>query len=80
MMHRNLDRQMETLLRIKDRSHIAEIDELLELSMDDATASWHLGPDGSWTRHAVGPDGEPLRDLQAYLIATRPRRRPSRGR
>jgi polyphosphate kinase len=80
MMHRNLDRRVEALLRIKDPSHIAEIDELLELSMDPGTASWHLGPDGVWTRHSVGPDGEPLRDLQAYLIATRPRRRMSRGR
>jgi polyphosphate kinase len=80
MMHRNLDRRVEALLRIKDPSHVAEMAELLELSMDPGTASWHLGPDGAWTRHFVGPDGEPLRDLQAYLIATRPRRRASRGR
>jgi polyphosphate kinase len=80
MMHRNLDRRVEALLRIKDPAHLAELAELLELSMDPATASWHLGPDGIWTRHSTGPDGEPLRDLQAYLIATRPRRRPGRRR
>jgi polyphosphate kinase len=79
-MHRNLDRRVEALLRIKDPGHIAELGELLELSMDPRTASWHLGSDGVWTRHSVAPDGEPLRDLQAHLIATRPRRRPGRGR
>ena len=80
MMHRNLDRRVEALLRIKDPAHVKEIGELLDLSMDPATASWHLGQDGGWTRHAVGPDSEPLRDLQAHLIAARPRRRVGRGR
>src|ERR687886_1035176 len=80
MMHRNLDRRVEALLRIKDPAHLAELAELLELSMDPGTASWHLGPDGAWTRHSLGPDGEPLRDLQASLIAARPRRRAGRGR
>jgi polyphosphate kinase len=80
MMHRNLDRRVEALLRIKDPAHLAELAELLELSMDPLTASWHLGADGVWTRHATGPDGEPLRDLQSHLIATRPRRRAGRGR
>jgi polyphosphate kinase len=81
MMHRNLDRRVEALVRIKDRGHLAELLELIELSMDTKTSSWHLGPDGAWTRHAVGPDGEPLRDLQSYLIATRSRPRAvARGR
>jgi polyphosphate kinase len=80
MMHRNLDRRVEALLRIKTPAHLAELAELLELSMDPATASWHLASDGTWTRYATGPDGEPLRDLQAHLIATRPRRRAGRVR
>ncbi len=80
MMHRNLDRRVEALLRIKDPAHVKELGELLDLSMDPGTASWHLGPDGVWTRHATGADGEPLRDLQAHLIAARPRRRAGRGR
>ena len=29
--------------------------ELLSLSMSDETASWHLRPDGTWTRHTTGP-------------------------
>ncbi len=80
MMHRNLDRRVEALVRLRDPGHIAELDELLTMSTDPGTASWHLGSDGSWTRHAVGADGQPLRDLQTHLIATRPRRRGARRR
>ncbi|WP_024285856.1 RNA degradosome polyphosphate kinase [Cellulomonas sp. KRMCY2] len=79
LMHRNLDRRMETLVRIGDPDHVAELIELITMSMDDRTSSWHLGPDGDWTRHHVGPDGEHLRDLQELLIA-RQRRRPARDR
>ena len=34
MMHRNLDRRVEALLRIKDPAHVKELGELLDLSMD----------------------------------------------
>ncbi len=80
MMHRNLDRRVEALVRLVDPSHLAELDELLSLSMDEGTASWHLQADGTWVRHATGPDGEPLRDLQEHQMAGRSRRRPSRRR
>jgi polyphosphate kinase len=79
MMHRNLDRRVEALVRIKDPAHLAELDDLLDLSMDPQTISWHLESDGSWVRHP-GPDDEPGRDLQAHLIAARPRRRGTRRR
>ncbi len=75
MMHRNLDRRVEALVRLADPSHIAETEELLDLAMDDGTISWHLGPDGAWTRHGEGPDGERGMDLQAHLIAEHTRRR-----
>lgn len=79
LMHRNLDRRVETLVRLGDPEHVAELLELIDLSMDPTTASWHLGPDGTWERRHRGPDGEPLRDLQELLIS-RQRRRPSRDR
>jgi polyphosphate kinase len=80
MMHRNLDRRVEALVRLKDPSHLAELDELLTVSMDPGTASWHLAADGTWTRHAFTEDGTPRLDLQSHLISTRPRRRTSRRR
>ncbi len=80
MMHRNLDRRVEALVRVKNPDHIQTLQKLLELSTDPGTASWHLGPDGTWTRHALNPEGEPLLDLQAHLIAARTRRPGGRRR
>lgn len=42
--------------------------------MADTTASWHLGPDGNWTRHATDAEGRPLRHVQEMLIDARRRR------
>jgi len=79
LMHRNLDRRVEALVRVSDPDHVTELVDLIDLSMDDGTTSWHLGPDGEWQLHALGPDGERLADLQSVLIA-RQRRRPGMGR
>ncbi|MEW2274773.1 RNA degradosome polyphosphate kinase [Streptomyces sp. SID685] len=75
MMHRNLDRRIEALVRVVDPGHRAAINRLLDTGMSDTTASWHLGPDGEWTRHATDADGQPLRNIQEMLIDARRRRR-----
>jgi polyphosphate kinase len=74
MMHRNLDRRVEALVRLGDPGHLAELDQLLDLSMDPGTRSWHLDAEGTWTRHDRDANGEPLLDLQSHLITTVPRR------
>ncbi|MCR6493253.1 RNA degradosome polyphosphate kinase [Cellulomonas sp. P24] len=73
LMHRNLDRRVEALVRISDPDQVAELVELLDESMDDGTSSWRLHEDGSWERHHLGPDG-PLKDLQSTLIQRQRRR------
>ncbi|WP_298459204.1 RNA degradosome polyphosphate kinase [uncultured Cellulomonas sp.] len=78
LMHRNLDRRVETLVRIVDPGHVDDLVEMIDASMDDGTASWHLGPDDTWVRHHLDADGAPLLDLQQRYIASR--RRPSRSR
>ncbi|MEV0371053.1 RNA degradosome polyphosphate kinase [Streptomyces sp. NPDC050636] len=75
MMHRNLDRRIEALVRVTDPAHRAALNRLLETGTSDGTSSWHLGPDGDWTRHAVDADGVPLRNVQEMLIDARRRRR-----
>ncbi|HLK95061.1 MAG TPA: polyphosphate kinase 1, partial [Nocardioidaceae bacterium] len=80
LMHRNLDRRVEVLVRISDPRHVNELGQLLELSLDDATSSWHLQPDGTWERHHYDENGELLLDLQEHLIATVRRRRDSAAR
>ena len=68
MMHRNLDRRVEALVRLTDPDHLRELDELFELALSPETSSWHLGSDGSWTRHSRGEDGTPLEDMQNVLM------------
>jgi polyphosphate kinase len=75
MMHRNLDRRIEALVRVTDPAHRAELAGLLELGTADDTESWRLGPDGSWQRHAVDEEGRPLRNVQELLIESRKRAR-----
>ena len=80
MMHRNLDRRVEAMVRLRDPRDVVELDELMTLTMDPGTASWYLDGDGLWTRHHHDEDGRPLRDLQAHMIANRPGKRPGRRR
>ncbi|AYF97433.1 RNA degradosome polyphosphate kinase [Protaetiibacter intestinalis] len=64
MMHRNLDRRVEALVRLVKPEHLTEIQQLLDLGMDDETSSWHLEPEGVWVRHDRDAAGVPLRDAQ----------------
>ena len=49
MMHRNLDRRVEVLVRVDDAGNRARLRALLALALDDRTA-WHLRADGTWIR------------------------------
>ncbi len=68
IMHRNLDRRIEALVRLIAPDQIEHIDDLFNLAMSDDTSSWWLGEDGEWVRHAVNAEGEPLRDLQNVVM------------
>jgi polyphosphate kinase len=71
LMHRNLDRRVELLVRVADPAHQAELRGLIDEAMDERTSSWWLGRDGVWTRHHLDESGSPLRDLQSHLIRVR---------
>ena len=79
MMHRNLDRRVEALVRVVAPAHVKELNDLFTLSMSDSTSSWHLGPDGEWTRHNVDEEGKPLLDLQDRTMVNVQRRRRARA-
>jgi polyphosphate kinase len=68
MMHRNLDRRVEALVRLSDPDHIAQIDALFDLGMSERTSSWWLDSDGQWTRHSRNEAGQPLEDMQNRLM------------
>ena len=75
LMHRNLDRRVEVLVRLPSSTQIEEAAALLDLAFDDHTAGWDLSSDGTWTP-ATSPDDKPLRNLQERLISSHKRRRP----
>lgn len=68
MMHRNLDRRVEALVRLTRPEHLHELSELFDEGMGDDTSSWWLGTDGEWTRHDRDEKGAPLADLQSDLM------------
>jgi polyphosphate kinase len=68
MMHRNLDRRVEALVRLTDPRHISDMKSLMSLGMSDDVSSWHLSGDGTWTRHCQDADGKELLELQSTLI------------
>ncbi|MET0806676.1 MAG: polyphosphate kinase 1, partial [Lacisediminihabitans sp.] len=70
MMHRNLDRRVEALVRLTAPEHLREISELFDLAMSDETSSWMLDGEGNWTRHNHDAEGRPLRDMQNTLQKT----------
>jgi polyphosphate kinase len=66
MMHRNLDRRVEVLARVKDQRLTAQLNDVFESALDPATRCWELRPDGQWT--ASPRDGETVRDHQVSLM------------
>lgn len=77
LMHRNLDRRVEALVLIGRSEHRNELADLFALAFSDTTASWWLETDGTWTRHHLSTDGEPLADLHWALIERKQRKRTS---
>ena len=71
LMHRNLDRRVELLIRVTEPAQRAELRGLINRAMDPGTSSWWLAGDGTWTRHHKDAGGQPLNDLQDMLIRAR---------
>ena len=69
LMHRNLDRRVEALVRITDPAMVEDLEWLVTHCASDDVSSWHLQPDGSWRRHLVDAEGNRLEDIQTSLMA-----------
>ena len=61
MMHRNLDRRVEVLVRVDDARSRARLRDILDAAMHD-TSAWQLRGDGSWERRATNGDAAPLQE------------------
>ncbi|MEX0426765.1 RNA degradosome polyphosphate kinase [Nocardioides sp. DS6] len=73
MMHRNLDRRVEALVRLPTEDLVQEIDDFLTLAFQPDTDAWVLGSDGDWVRNH-GPV-----HLQERLIERQRRQRRTTG-
>ena len=69
MMHRNLDRRVESLVQITQTDQIKELNDLLELAVSGTVAIWELESSGIWRRDSKNHDGEPLIDMQDEVMA-----------
>jgi polyphosphate kinase len=49
LMHRNLDRRVETLVPVEDPALRAQLEEVLAVNLADDSLAWVLGPDGRWS-------------------------------
>lgn len=74
LMHRNLDRRVESLVRVDKPAHKNMLQEILDISMDPKTSSWHQ-QDMSWKRVNEGDLSQDLVDIQSVFI-----KRSKRGR
>ena len=74
LMHRNLDRRVEALVRVTAPEQIDELIRYVDLQMADSTMSWHMQPDGTYVLHTKDDEGRPLVDSQEYLIRKHQRR------
>ena len=62
LMHRNLDRRVEVLLRVCDEAARAQLKTALDAAMAPDVDCWHLGSDATWTRRGD-------RNYQAEMMA-----------
>ncbi|PID97586.1 MAG: RNA degradosome polyphosphate kinase [Actinobacteria bacterium] len=68
LMHRNLDRRVEALVRIIDPEHVAELADLVRRGAANTTVSWSLRKDGTWKRRTMSKRGKKYVDIQSKLM------------
>lgn len=69
LMGRNLDRRVESLVRIDKKEHQNRLQEILDLGLSSSSSSWQLsGTD--WSRVSKNKQGEALLDVHSAFIHT----------
>jgi polyphosphate kinase len=66
LMHRNLDRRVEVLVKLEARDHLARVSRIFDLHMSESASSWILNSEGHWDRHTS--HGDPLMDVQNTIM------------
>ena len=67
LMGRNLDRRVESLVRIDKKEHQHRLQEIIDLGLSPESSSWQL-TGTEWTRVSKNSRGEALLDVHAVFI------------
>ena len=68
LMHRNLDRRVESMVKINQTDHKRMLMRALDSYLAPTTSSWHMNASGSWDRITTSSTGEQLVDLHQQVI------------
>ena len=79
MMHRNLDRRIEALVRVSSEASRTRLRAILDQAFSDGIRAWVLRPDGAWEHVVTSPTGEAGIDYQNDMLARSVARRRERG-
>jgi polyphosphate kinase len=66
LMGRNLNRRVESLVRVDKKAHKEYLQEILDQGLSDEVSSWHM-QDDKWTRFTQSKDGKPLKDMHSLF-------------
>jgi polyphosphate kinase len=69
LMDRNLNRRVESLVKLKDSAHKQELIKVFDQYLNPDIARWHLLANGNWQRISQHSDGQPLLDLHIQMIS-----------
>jgi polyphosphate kinase len=68
LMHRNLDRRVESLVKITQADHKRFLLGALDSYLSDETVHWQMQPDGSWSEIKSDAQGARLADFHTRAI------------
>ncbi len=68
MMHRNLDRRVESLVLIESEKHKQRLAAILDDSVSDKYSTWKLTDENKWVRNTKDHDGNYLVSFQDHFV------------
>ena len=68
LMHRNLDRRVESMVRIDQTDHKRMLFRALDSYLAPTTVRWEMASNGDWKHISTSSSGEPLTELHDQVI------------
>mgnify|MGYP002654433845 FL=1 len=69
LMDRNLNRRVESLVRIVKSEQKQQLIEVIDQYLDEKTSRWEMLPTGKWQKVSLYSDGSGLNNLQEEMIS-----------